>query len=148
MDAERDERILDLEDARSQPLRRHRNDLPECVLLLDRLIGRQDKHDLLVWSVDRGRREGDRSGGVLSGRLDDQPNVGGLVPDELTVPTIGHAVDVVVTDERRDPAHGPLEERLVGEEREEGLGALRPAERPEPGPATAGEDHDIHGRPF
>ena len=92
------------------------------------------------------RREGDRRGRVPTVRLDDQPDVRDLIADELAVAPIRDAEDVVLADERRDPAHGPLEEGLVAEERQEGLRALRPAERPEPGPASAGQDHDVHGR--
>ncbi len=95
-----------------------------------------------------GRREGDRRRRVPAAGLDDEPDVRDLIADELAVASVRHAVDVALADERRDPAHGPLEERLVAEKREEGLRSLGSAERPEPGPATTGQDHGIHGRSF
>ena len=125
-----------------------RHDVAELVLALDPLVGREDEHDLVVGPVDERRRQGDRRRGVPAAGLDDEPNVRDLVADELAVAPLRHAIDVALADERGDPAHSPLEERLVTEKREEGLRSLGSAERPEPGPATTGQDHGVHGRSF
>ena len=89
-----------------------------------------------------------RGSGVPAARLDDEPHVRDLVADELAVPPLRDAIDVTLADERRNPADGPLEERLITEERKEGLRSLGSAERPEPSPATTGQNHGVHGRSF
>ena len=60
---------------------------------------------------------------------------------------VGHDHDVIgqtVVAAGPQPVDGVLEERPVADERKEGLGAFRPAEGLQPGPAAAGQDDRVH----
>ena len=144
---ERHERLFDRERAHRQPLDRDPDDIAEAVLVDDPVVRRQDDHDVIIRTVDDRTGEGDRRSGVPAGRLDDQPDVRDLIADQLAVAPVRHAEDVRLVGQRQDPPHGVLKERPIVDERQEGLRALLPAEGPQSGPATAGEDDDVHGGP-
>jgi hypothetical protein len=62
------------------------------------------------------------------------------------VPPIHDHVHIARLDERRQSGHRPLDQRLLTEKPQERLRAFRPAQRPKPGPSTAGENDRVHGR--
>ena len=147
VDAERDERRLDVERALGQA-RGSRQDRPEDVLAFDRMVGRQDEHDLVVRSIDEDSGEGNRRRRVPPGRFGDHPDARALGPHEVPVPPIGDHRDV-------QRGHGELhvianavdrelQERPAAEKRQERLGCLGTAQRPEPRAAAPGEDHHVH----
>ena len=142
LDAERDERVVDAEGARRKVLGRGAQDVAEGLLALDRLVGRQDEHDLVGRAIDGERGQGDRGRGVAPERLEQHGDVGELVADEPLVAPVGDDRDVV--GQRAQARGRRLEQGLGSQQREEGLGPLGPTEGVEPGPATAGHDDAVH----
>jgi hypothetical protein len=116
----------------------------EQLLVADQVVRRQDDHDLVVGPVDGGGREGDRRRGVAAGGLDDEPDARLLLLHDRAVAAVRDAIDVIGADERLDAPDGPLEEGLVAEQGQKGLGAIWPAQRPQAGPAAARQDDDVH----
>ena len=107
----------------------------------------KDEHDFIVVSVDRSGCERDRRSRVLGGRLDDESCSWNLALNEVAVAPIGDAEDVVGSDQILHPGDRPLDQRFVVDQGQEGLWAVRPAEGPQAGPATAGQDDNVHGHP-
>ena len=108
-------------------------------LVADGRVGRQDDHYLVVGSIDRGHGQGDGRCRIAAGRLGDDPDTRELGRDEAAIPPIGNDGDRVVgAEELTDPGGRPLHERLIAEEREERLGPLGRAERPQAGASPAG----------
>ena len=68
--------------------------------------------------------------------------VGHLLADEPLVAPIGD--DRHVVGQPVQALDGPLQERPLVEQRQEGLGALGSAERMEPGATPTGQDHGVH----
>ena len=54
-------------------------DRPEDVVALDRLVGRQDEHHLVVGAVDGQRGQRDRRRRVPAERLEDERRIGCLL---------------------------------------------------------------------
>ena len=109
---------------------------------LDMGVGRDHEHDLVGRAIDRRGRQGDRRGGVPPHRLEQKSGVGHLVADEPLVAPIGDDRDVI--GQRAQAPVGRLEEGLLADEGQEGLGTLGATQRVEPGPAAAGHDDGIH----
>ena len=100
-------------------------------------------------AVELQRRERDRGRGVPAHRLGDHADARQLRADHRPVPALGDDGDVVglqpelgVAD---DPVDRPLEQRALVEQRQERLGRLGSAERPQPRPAAAGHHDRVHG---
>ena len=86
----------------------------EDVLALDRVVGRQDEHHLVLGAVDGERGERDRRGRVPAlGLGDDAADTRHLPRHESGVALIRHDVHVADIDERVEPRDRPLEQRLV-----------------------------------
>ena len=95
--------------------------------------------------------QGDRRRRVPADRLGDDAHAGELLSDHRTVAALGDtATSSAASPSSGCPtirSDGALEQRLVAEEGQERLRRLRPAERPQPRPATARHDHRVHGHP-
>ena len=82
-------------------------------------------------------------GSTISRRVRD------LVPDELAVAAVGTQKMSTVAQQRGDARRTVRWIRVSSPSSgQEGLRALRPAQRPEPRAAAAGHDHGVHARPF
>ena len=119
----------------------------EVLLVGDVVVGRQDDHHVVHRPLDRQSGEGDGRGGVAAERLADQ------VPPEERARLLGHQRQVALVGnhicfggahQRRDAFQRQLEEALVTQQRQERLGPRAAAERPQTGPAAAGQYHGIH----
>ena len=129
---------------RGEVLGRRAEDSLEDRHVLDRLVGRQDDHDLVVGAVDDQRRERDRGRGVATERLEDERRVRDLVADQPLVAPVGDHRDVV--GQALEALDRALEQRPFAEQRQEGLRALGAAEGMEAGPTAAGQDDGVHAR--
>ncbi len=139
-----DQRPLDPEGLDRQPPGGVAQRGLELDLIHDRVVGRQHDHHVVGRTIDRQGREGDRRRGVAPDRLLDHGHVGQLAADEVAVAPIGDDEDVSGIDQRIEPVDRQLEQRPLAGQRQEGLGPLGSAERPQSGPSAAGEDHGIH----
>ena len=112
----------------------------------DQVVGREDGHHLVVRAVDRERGQRDGRGGVASRRLEDDPGIRHLGPDEVGVGGTDDDPDAGQARHQPQPVDRPLDERPLVEQRQEGLRAIRAAERAQPGAAPARKDHRVHPR--
>ena len=67
-----------------------------------------------------------------------------LLGNQGQVALLGHDQRVVGRYQRLDPPQRALEKALLTDQRQEGLGAVPTAERPEPGTGSAGQDNRVH----
>ena len=150
LDAERDERILDVERASGEVVSRASEHGAKDLLALgvDRVVGGQHDHDLVDGPVDGERREGDGRGGVPGVWLGQHRDPGELILDVADVALVGDDRDVLGPQVELVTVHeagdGQLEERVAPKQGEERLGAFGPAEGMQPGPTAAGQDDGVH----
>ena len=154
MDAERHERVLDVERPGRKVIRRGAEHPPKDAFpgVVDRMVGGQHDHHLVLGSIDGERREGDRRGGVPGMRLGQHRDPGELVLDIADVALVCDDRDVlrpkVELLAAQEPGDRQLQERVAPKQRQERLGAFGPAEGVQPGPTAAGQDDGVHVAPI
>ena len=137
-------------DAGRQVLGGRAQDVAEDVVAsCDRLVGRQDDHDLVLGPVDGERRERDGAPRCCgrAARASERAHAGACVADESLVAPVGHDRDVV------GQAGQPVDRPPGGASRSpssgrNGFGRSGRLSGMEAGPTATGQDHGVHAPPI